>query len=309
MNTSAKARPFEFLRLTSLGVIGALVKVDDSDVVTFLLNTEIIPLCLRIMETGSELSKTVATFIVQKILLDDGGLNGYICATYERFVALVTVLGNMVSSQAEPPTPRLLKHIVRCYLRLTENARARDALQRMLPDAFIDGSIVKLLKDDKVRPPFPFTSSSRQDFFFLTESTHKGSIDEEMARDALHEPWNPGSSVRPRDADDADADATWSRSTRDRPTRCRFRSPRWHGSRPRATDPTDANDWTRRISRISNEFEPSSSQVTTHFSLSPLNPVAENNKENNNNVFPPPLRLLQNSESERNFFMKGSPRR
>ena len=33
-------------------------------VINFLLHTEIIPLCLRIMENGSELSKTVATFIV-----------------------------------------------------------------------------------------------------------------------------------------------------------------------------------------------------------------------------------------------------
>lgn len=45
--------------------------MDDSDVIQFLLSTEIIPLCLRTMELGSELSKTVATFIVQKILLDD----------------------------------------------------------------------------------------------------------------------------------------------------------------------------------------------------------------------------------------------
>jgi hypothetical protein len=35
------------------------VQVDDREVVNFLLQTEIIPLCLRIMETGSELSKTV----------------------------------------------------------------------------------------------------------------------------------------------------------------------------------------------------------------------------------------------------------
>jgi CCR4-NOT transcription complex subunit 9 len=71
LNTMSKTRPFEYLRLTSLGVIGALVKVDDTDVINFLLSTEIIPLCLRTMEMGSELSKTVATFIVQKILLDD----------------------------------------------------------------------------------------------------------------------------------------------------------------------------------------------------------------------------------------------
>lgn len=39
------------------------------------------------METGSELSKTVATFIVQKMLLDEMGLT-YVCATAERFYAV-----------------------------------------------------------------------------------------------------------------------------------------------------------------------------------------------------------------------------
>ncbi len=73
----------------------ARAQVDDTEVINFLLSTEIIPLCLRTMEMGSELSKTVATFIVQKILLDDVGLN-YICATAERFFAVGAVLGNMV---------------------------------------------------------------------------------------------------------------------------------------------------------------------------------------------------------------------
>lgn len=68
------------------------------------------------METGSELSKTVAIFIVQKILLDDSGLN-YICATYERFYAVGTVLSNMVAQLVEQQTARLLKHVVRCFLR------------------------------------------------------------------------------------------------------------------------------------------------------------------------------------------------
>lgn len=93
LHTSSKTRPFEYLRLTSLGVIGALVKTDEQEVITFLLTTEIIPLCLRIMESGSELSKTVATFILQKILLDDSGLS-YICQTYDRFshVAIILVI-------------------------------------------------------------------------------------------------------------------------------------------------------------------------------------------------------------------------
>ncbi len=59
--------------------------------INFLLTTEIIPLCLRIMESGSELSKTVATFILQKILLDETGLS-YICQTFERFSHVASVL-------------------------------------------------------------------------------------------------------------------------------------------------------------------------------------------------------------------------
>jgi len=147
LNTVSKTRPFEYLRLTSLGVIGALVKVDDSGVINFLLSTEIIPLCLRTMEMGSELSKTVATFIVQKILLDEGGLN-YICATAERFFAVGAVLGNMVSTLAEQPSVRLLKHIIRCYLRLSDNPRAREALRQCLPDLFRNPNFTSCLKDD-----------------------------------------------------------------------------------------------------------------------------------------------------------------
>jgi CCR4-NOT transcription complex subunit 9 len=147
LNTVSKNRPFEYLRLTSLGVVGALVKVDDGDVINFLLQTEIIPLCLRIMETGSELSKTVATFIVQKILLDDMGLN-YVCATAERFYAVSTVLANMVLTLVEQPSIRLLKHIVRCYLRLSDNLRAREALRQCLPESLRDHTFAGHIKDD-----------------------------------------------------------------------------------------------------------------------------------------------------------------
>jgi len=144
------------------------IQMDDSDVINFLLSTELIPLCLRIMETGSELSKTVATFIVQKILLDDQGLS-YVCATAPRFYAVSSVLSAMVAQLVNQPSQRLLKHIIRCYLRLADNqkyvkanavqifrdsrnalfCRAREALKQCLPDAFREGVFVAYLKDDQ----------------------------------------------------------------------------------------------------------------------------------------------------------------
>uniref|UniRef100_A0A2K6RAV1 CCR4-NOT transcription complex subunit 9 n=1 Tax=Rhinopithecus roxellana TaxID=61622 RepID=A0A2K6RAV1_RHIRO len=116
LQTVSKTCPFEYLWLTSLGVIWG------PEVINFLLTTEIIPLCLRIMESGSELSffelsKTVATFILQKIFL------AYICQTYERFSHVAMILGKMVLQLSKEPSARLLKHVVKCYFRLSDNPR------------------------------------------------------------------------------------------------------------------------------------------------------------------------------------------
>ncbi|AAS52491.1 AEL194Wp [Eremothecium gossypii ATCC 10895] len=148
LNTTSRQRTFEYLRLTSLGVIGALVKNDSVEVINFLLRTDIIPLCLRIMESSSELSTTVAIFILQKILLDDNGLQ-YICATQERFYAVSQVLTNMVDQLTVQQTPgRLLKHVVRCYLRLSDNLEARRLLKQVLPRQLKDNTFTDVLQDD-----------------------------------------------------------------------------------------------------------------------------------------------------------------
>jgi CCR4-NOT transcription complex subunit 9 len=65
----------------------------------------------------------VATFIVQKIIIDEAGLQ-YICGTPERFFGIASVLATMVGEQPQP-SARLLKHIIRCYLRLTDDPRLR----------------------------------------------------------------------------------------------------------------------------------------------------------------------------------------
>lgn len=51
------------------------------------------------------------------------------------------------------PARRLLKHIIRCYLRLGDNARAREALRNCLPDVLKDPSaqpVLPTLKSDVV---------------------------------------------------------------------------------------------------------------------------------------------------------------
>mmetsp|Transcript_8645 Transcript_8645/g.7213 ORF Transcript_8645/g.7213 Transcript_8645/m.7213 type:complete len:93 (-) Transcript_8645:86-364(-) len=59
----------------------------------------------------------------------------------------------MVQSLSEAPSSRLLKHIIRCYQRLSENDRAREALRQCLPpqlklDAPSNTTIANCLKED-----------------------------------------------------------------------------------------------------------------------------------------------------------------
>ncbi|XP_037428060.1 CCR4-NOT transcription complex subunit 9-like [Triticum dicoccoides] len=154
MVTKTNTRPLEHLRLASLGVIGALVKTDDPGVVEFLLRTEIIPTCLFCMENGDELSKTVATFIVRRIICDDLGLR-YICTNAERLLAVVQVLAQMVNSEYQLAVAsvqrypaKLLKHVIRCFHGLSADARACAALQIILPDVLKDGKVDTYLVDD-----------------------------------------------------------------------------------------------------------------------------------------------------------------
>ncbi|KAK7276868.1 hypothetical protein RIF29_18014 [Crotalaria pallida] len=157
LETTNRSGPYELLRLASLGVIGALVqKVVDAKVIAFLTSTEVVPLCLHNMEVGCRLSETVeftdsylmvATFIVQQILLDNVGLN-HVCASAERFFAVTRSLRIMVAALAEKPSLRLLKSIIRCYLRLSEDPRGVDALRSSLPGMLTDGTFISCLRDD-----------------------------------------------------------------------------------------------------------------------------------------------------------------
>ncbi|KAM3203974.1 hypothetical protein P3L10_027383 [Capsicum annuum] len=54
----------------------------------------------------------------------------------------------MVGALAEQPSSRLLKHIIRCYLRLSDNPRACDALRTCLPDMLRDTTFSSCLREN-----------------------------------------------------------------------------------------------------------------------------------------------------------------
>ena len=75
LHTTNQSHECECLKLTSLGILGSLVKAEQSDIIKYLLQNEFVPLCLRILKFGQLMSRIVAAFIVQKILSDQEGRN------------------------------------------------------------------------------------------------------------------------------------------------------------------------------------------------------------------------------------------
>lgn len=64
----------------------------------------------------------VATFIVERILTTDEGLN-YCCNFGDRFYVVTHVLGKMTDKLLEEPSARLLKLIIKCFLILSKGPR------------------------------------------------------------------------------------------------------------------------------------------------------------------------------------------
>ncbi|EXB37858.1 hypothetical protein L484_011918 [Morus notabilis] len=172
INTTSQEKPHEFLRLTSLGVIGSLAKQDNADVVNVLLEGDIVSKLLLCLEFGNQLSKTeysyfmimspslsitplsicwnmkLAAFVLERLLTIGEMGQVYCCASAQRFYSITRVLGQRIEELVEEPCQRLLKHIICCYIKLSENPRGCDGLVWSLPMKLRDDTFLVPLKDD-----------------------------------------------------------------------------------------------------------------------------------------------------------------
>lgn len=143
LNNTNKTKHYEYLKLTSLNVIGTLVKSNDPKIISFLINTQITPLLLKIMEKGSELSRTMACCIVYKVVQDDCGIK-YICEKKERYNGIIQFMRVMMKNKF---SQRLIKYILKTFLRLSENKDVRYILKNEVLKDIKNESFIRCLDD------------------------------------------------------------------------------------------------------------------------------------------------------------------
>ncbi|KAL7720044.1 Cell differentiation protein rcd1 [Entamoeba marina] len=67
-------RDIEYLRLTSLGVIGSMSKTRDPQIIKYLIEKEALTICIVSIQYATEIPKVIATFILSKLFSDDYAL-------------------------------------------------------------------------------------------------------------------------------------------------------------------------------------------------------------------------------------------
>ena len=146
LHQNSNSREAEYFKLTSLGIIGSLVKTEQPDIVDYLLQADFVPLCLRILKFSQEISRTVAAFIIQKILSDQGGRD-FIVKNKERVATVLKVLNRVVGDLSKEFSPRLSKHVTGSYNILLDVPEIQKTIASLLTDDIIKSPIATTVDD------------------------------------------------------------------------------------------------------------------------------------------------------------------
>ncbi|XP_010510000.1 PREDICTED: cell differentiation protein RCD1 homolog [Camelina sativa] len=152
MDIGVADRPYERMRLGALGVIAHMLKASEDGAATrFLMDTSAVSHCVKPIEFGSTDSKTVAVFILHKIMSTDEGLQ-YCCVLADRFFVIDELLKKLLHqlSFMARPAPALFRLIVGCYSKLSKKSRVREGLRRYPPNLLFDGTFTRMIAEDEV---------------------------------------------------------------------------------------------------------------------------------------------------------------
>ena len=130
LHTTNSSRECECFKLTSLGIIGNLVKTENAEIIDYLNQNGFVPLCLRILKFGQEISKLVSAFIIQKILSNSNG-RAFISQQNERIETLLKVLNIIIFNLASNFNPPLALNIVLAYRYILKIPKIEQIFQKV----------------------------------------------------------------------------------------------------------------------------------------------------------------------------------
>ncbi|KAF9748564.1 CCR4-NOT transcription complex subunit 9 [Nosema granulosis] len=143
-----QAGVYEDLRIHTLKVLLSLLNNSDQHVNNQMKNTEIVPIILKSIDLGSETVKILSIDLFYRIVCTEDGLS-YACQTFDRFSAINQVLNSVMYHAIQIRSPKIVKSIIRVYLRLCDKPQIRNNLCVNKPDNLVNDEIKRIIKADE----------------------------------------------------------------------------------------------------------------------------------------------------------------
>ncbi|KAJ7282127.1 hypothetical protein O6H91_Y360200 [Diphasiastrum complanatum] len=125
-----------------------MFELSPSLVIGIVCQSDIVQVCLHAMQIGSELSKVIAMYILEALLQNDHSLAAICDPACGLLTNIVEMCSNMVKVLAavQDFSPRLLFHIIRCFILLSQHPVALDLRER-LPIQLQNSTFLDLAKE------------------------------------------------------------------------------------------------------------------------------------------------------------------
>ena len=143
LKSASTVKHNEYIKLLTLTVFSTLIKTQDPEIISFLINTQFIPILLNIIDKGPSLSKYSACIMIHLIVKADEGLK-YICEEKMRYSAIILFMRHMLKNKNNQ---KIIFYTLKIFLRLAENNEARIILKNELLKEIKEKNFTKHLND------------------------------------------------------------------------------------------------------------------------------------------------------------------
>ena len=143
LNSTSTAKQNEYIKLLTLTIITNLIIPQEPETISFFINTQIIPILLKIIDRGPLISKVPACLMIHLIVKADEGLK-YICEDKMRYSAIILFMRHMLKNKHNP---KIIEQTLKTFLRLAENNDARIILKNTLLKEIKDKNFTKHLNE------------------------------------------------------------------------------------------------------------------------------------------------------------------
>ena len=143
LNSTSTAKQNEYIKLLTLTVITNLIIPQEPETISFFINTQIIPILLKIIDRGPLISKVPACLMIHLIVKADEGLK-YICEDKMRYSAIILFMRHMLKNKHNP---KIIEQTLKTFLRLAQNNDARIILKNTLLKEIKDKNFTKHLNE------------------------------------------------------------------------------------------------------------------------------------------------------------------